>query len=68
MITSFEDDLTNDERQQLGPTLIRFRVKAGLFLKLVENPRERSHILRADQIRAVNALLAEAIEVVPAAQ
>ena len=43
VITSFEDDLTEGERQQLGSALIRFRVKAGLFLKLTANPQERVH-------------------------
>ena len=66
VITSFEDDLTDEERHQLGPTLIRFRVKAGLFLKLVDTPRERAHILCGDQIKDVNPLLTEKIEVVPA--
>jgi hypothetical protein len=64
VISSFEDDLTEEEKQQLGPTLIRFRVTAGLFLKLVANPRERGHVLRADQIKDVNGLLLEKIEVV----
>jgi hypothetical protein len=62
VIISF--DLTNDEWRQLGSTLIRFRVKAGLFLKLTANPQERVHTLRADQIKDVNALLVEKIEVV----
>jgi hypothetical protein len=62
VILSF--DLTEDERRQLGSTLIRFRVKAGLFLKLTGNPQEREHILRADQIKDVNGLLMEKIEVV----
>jgi hypothetical protein len=66
VITSFEDDLTDEERRQLGPTLIRFRVKAGLFLKLMENPRERAHVLQPDLIRNVNPLLTEKIEVVTA--
>jgi hypothetical protein len=62
VILSF--DLTDDERRQLGSTLIRFRVKAGFFLKLTANPQEREHILRADQIKDVNDLLVEKIEVV----
>ena len=62
VILSF--DLTEDERRQLGGTLIRFRVKAGRFLKLTANPQEREHILRADQIKDVNGLLVENIEVV----
>jgi len=66
VISSFEDDLTDDERQQLGSSLIRFRVKARLFLELTDNPRERGHTLRADQIKDVNALLVEKIEVVTA--
>ncbi len=68
VISSFEDDLTDNERRQLGSTLIRFRMKAGLFLKLTENPQERGHILRADQIKDVNALLVEKVEVVAAEQ
>jgi hypothetical protein len=64
VVSSFEDDLTADERRQLGSTLIRFRVKAGLFLKLTANPQERQHVLRADQIKDVNALLVENVEVV----
>jgi hypothetical protein len=44
--------------------LIRFRVKAGLFLKVTANPQERVHTLRADQIKDVNTLLVEKIEVV----
>jgi hypothetical protein len=64
VIISFEDDLTDEERHQLGPALIRFRVKAGLFLKLVENPRERIHTVRPEQMKDVNALLLEKIEVV----
>jgi hypothetical protein len=68
VISSFEDDLTEDERRQLGPTLIRFRVKAGLFLKLTANPQEREHILRADQIKDVNGLLVDKIEVLTASQ
>ena len=47
-------------------SLIRFRVKARLFLELTDNPRERGHTLRADQIKDVNALLVEKIEVVTA--
>ena len=66
VISSFEDDLTDDERRQLGSSLIRFRVKAGRFLQLTDNPRERGHTLRADQIKDVNALLVEKIEVVTA--
>jgi len=62
VILSF--DLTDDERRQLGSILVRFRVKAGLFLKLTGNPQEREHILRADQIKSVNGLLVENIEVV----
>jgi hypothetical protein len=62
VILSF--DLTDDERRRLGSTLIRFRVKAGLFLKLTGNHQEREHILRADQIKDVNVLLVESIEVV----
>lgn len=63
-ISSHDDDLAEDERRQLGPTFIRFRVKTGLFLQLTDNPRERSHALRPDQIKGVNALLVEKIEVV----
>lgn len=68
VISSFEDDLTDDERRQLGSTLIRFRVKAGLFLKLTANPQEREHILRADHIKDVNGLLVDKIEVLTASQ
>lgn len=68
VISSFEDDLTDDERWQLGSTLIRFRVKAGLFLQLTDNPRERGHALRADQVKDVNDLLLDKIEVVKAPQ
>ena len=64
VISSLDDDLTEDERRQLGPTFIRFRVKAGLFLQLTDNPRERDHTLRADQIKNVNDLLVEKIEIV----
>ena len=56
--------MTEDERRQLGSTLIRFRVKAGPFHKFTANPQEREHILRADQIKDVNGLLVENIEVV----
>jgi hypothetical protein len=56
--------LTDGERRQLGSILIRFRVKAGLFLKVTANPQERVHTLRADQIKDVNTLLVEKIEVV----
>jgi hypothetical protein len=62
VILSF--DLTDDERRQLGSTLIRFRVKAARFLKLTGNQQEREHILRADQIKDVNVLLVDKIEVV----
>jgi hypothetical protein len=68
VISSFEDDLTEDERRQLGPLLIRFRVNALLFLDLVANPRERGHVVRADQIKDLNGLLSEKIEVVTAGQ
>jgi hypothetical protein len=68
VINSFEDDLTDDERRQLGSTLIRFRVKAGLFLQLTDNPRERVHTLRVDRIKDVNDLLLDRIEVVTASQ
>jgi hypothetical protein len=44
--------------------LIRFRVKAAALVGLLANPQEREHILRADQIKDVNALLVEDIEVV----
>jgi hypothetical protein len=64
VIGSFEDDLTEDERRQLGSILIRFRVKALPFLDLVSNPQERRHVLRADQIRDVNGVILEKIEVV----
>jgi hypothetical protein len=64
VISSLDDDLTEEERRQLGPTFIRFRVKAGLFLKLVEYPQGRDHTLRAEQIKDVNGLLVEKIEVV----
>jgi len=62
VILSF--DLTDDERRQLGSTLIRFRVKAGHFLKLTANPQEREHILHPDQIKDVNCLLVEKIEII----
>jgi hypothetical protein len=68
VISSFEDDLTEDERQQLGSSLIRFRVKAGHFLLLTDNPRERGHTLRAGQIKGVNDLLVDKIEVLTAPQ
>jgi hypothetical protein len=61
-------DLTGDERQQLGSTLIRFRVKAAPFVKLTEYPQERAHILRAEQIKDVNTLLVDKIELVSAGQ
>ncbi|WP_296387353.1 hypothetical protein [Reyranella sp.] len=64
VISSFDDDLTEDERQRLGSILIRFRVKAAPFLSLMANPRERGHVMRADQIKDVNGLLLEKIEVV----
>jgi hypothetical protein len=64
VISSFDDDLTEDEQRQLGPTLIRFRVKAGRFLKITGNPQEREHILCADQIKDANSLLVENIQVV----
>jgi hypothetical protein len=67
-IWSQADDLTEDERRQLGPTLIRFRVKARLLLKLSDNLQGRRHVLRAEQIKDVNALLVEKIEVVAAGQ
>ena len=53
VISSFEDDLTDDERRQLGSTLIRFRVKAGLFLKLTgKSAGARPHpARRSDQGR-----------------
>jgi hypothetical protein len=62
VILSF--DLTHDERRKLGSTLIRFRVKAGLFLQLMAGPQERAHTLRPDQIKDVNDLLVEKIEIV----
>lgn len=64
VISSFDDDLTEDERRQLGSTLIRFRVKAAPFLGLMGSPRERGHVVRAEQIKDVNALLVEKIEVI----
>jgi hypothetical protein len=42
----------------------QFDRKAGLFLKLTANPQERKHILPDDQIKNVNALLADKIEIV----
>jgi hypothetical protein len=66
VIISF--DLAEEERRQLGSALVRFRVKALPFLNLVTNPRERGHVLRADQIKDLNGVLLEKIEVVTAAQ
>lgn len=64
VIVSLDDDLTEDEWRQLGPNLIRFRVKLRAFLELSAHPQGRSHTLRADQIKDVNTLLVEKIEVV----
>lgn len=64
VISSFDDDLTEDERRQLGSILIQFRVKASTFLCLMANPRERDHVVGAEQIKDVNALLLEKIEVI----
>lgn len=69
VISSSEDDLTGEERQQLvadvdGSVVVRFRVKTRAFLGLVTTMRERSHRLRSDQIKDLNGLILEKIEVV----
>ncbi|HSI00508.1 MAG TPA: hypothetical protein VLA02_07895 [Reyranella sp.] len=69
LISSSDDDLSENERRQLTQTLdqsslIRFRVNARPFLDLREAPQARMHCLRADQIKDVNELLLEKIEIV----
>lgn len=69
VISSFDDDLSDSERLSLGealdrPTLIRFRVQARPYLDMRANSQERVTLLRADQIKGVNDLLSEKIEIV----
>jgi hypothetical protein len=63
VMASFEDDLTDDERRQLGPTLVRFRVKTRPFFELVSTVA-RSYLLPAEQIKDINALLVATVEIV----
>jgi hypothetical protein len=47
--------------------LIRFRVKARAFLDVVADTQARVHPLRGDQIKDLNGLILEKIEIVSAA-
>jgi hypothetical protein len=69
VVSSSEDDLTNEERRQLtaavhGAVVVRFRVKTRALLELVGTLRDRDHRLRSDQIKDLNGLILEKIEIV----
>jgi hypothetical protein len=73
-LSSSDEDLTKDERKQISEAvavdeaiLIRFRVKARAFLDLVAETQSRIHPFRSDQIKDLNNLILEKIEVASAA-
>lgn len=69
LVSEFEDDPDDKEPLRLmevsgAVALLRLRVKAKLFLDLVEDGRERLHQLPPSRIKDLNRSLVEDIEVV----